>query len=290
MQKTILTCSVTGNQTTVAMNPNLPVTPEQIASSALDAAAAGAAAVHIHVRHPDGSSSMELAHYKEVVDRIRAVDTALIINLTTGPGGRYHPSDADPAVAGERTNLLLPQRRVEHVVALRPDVCTLDLNTMVFGREVVINTPASVRAMAAAIYDCGTVPELEMFDSGDLALAAQLISDGALRVPAIASLVLGTRFGFVADGETMMYARSRLPRDVTWTGFGVGKSAFPMIAQSYILGGHIRIGMEDTVYAGRGKLTSGNGELCDKAKWLVTQLGGELATAEEARVAFGLRS
>ncbi|MBV8458877.1 MAG: 3-keto-5-aminohexanoate cleavage protein, partial [Acetobacteraceae bacterium] len=124
-------------------NPNLPVTPGQIAQACLDAAAAGAAIVHIHVRHPDGRPSMELAHYQEVVELIRAKNDTLVLNLTTGPGGRYHPSDDNPAVAGPRTNFLPPLRRVEHVIALRPDIATLDLNTMTFGSETVINTPAT---------------------------------------------------------------------------------------------------------------------------------------------------
>lgn len=289
MTSTILSCAVTGNLTKPEMNPNLPITPEEIANSALEAAAAGAAIVHIHVRHPDtGAPSMEIGHYREVVERIRARDTALIINLTTGPGGRYQPGDENPAVAGPRTNLLPPLRRVEHVIALRPDIATLDLNTMTFGGETVINTPSSVRTMAEAIYGAGVKPELELFNSSDCHLAADLFAEGSLRSPAMGCLVLGVKYGFPATTETMAYAKSLLPRDMEWTGFGVGRWAFPMLVQSWLLGGHIRIGMEDTVHVARQKPATGNGELVEKAAWLVRQLGGTLATAEEARERLGL--
>jgi uncharacterized protein (DUF849 family) len=286
--KTILTCAVTGNLTRPDQNPALPITPEEIAQSCLDAAAAGAAIVHIHVRHPDGRPSMELAHYRDVVQLIRAKNQALILNLTTGPEGRYHPSDHNPAVAGPRTNLLPPLQRVEHIVELRPEVATLDLNTMTFGNEAVINTPRNVRIMAEAVYDCGVKPEIELFDSGDIELARDMFADGSLRTPAMASLVLGVSYGCPANTEAMLYARNRLPADVAWTGFGVGRAAFPMLAQAYILGGHVRVGMEDTVYVDRGRLTSGNAELVEKACWLIAKLGGKLATSDEARSMVGL--
>jgi uncharacterized protein (DUF849 family) len=287
--KTILTCAVTGNLTRPDQNPNLPITPEQIAQACLDAGAAGAAIVHIHVRHPDGRPSMELAHYHEVVRLIRAKNDALILNLTTGPGGRYHPSDDNPAVAGPRTNFLPPLRRVEHIADIRPDIATLDLNTMTFGAETVINTPRNVRIMAEAIYDSGAKPEIELFDSGDIELARDMFADGSLRTPAMASLVLGVKYGFPANTETMLFARNRLPPDVAWTAFGVGRAVFPMLAQAYVLGGNVRVGMEDTVYVDRGCLTSGNAELVEKARWLVTKLGGEIAGSQEARNMLALR-
>jgi len=287
--KTILTCAVTGNLTLPDQNPNLPITPDEIAQACLVAAAAGAAIVHIHVRHPDGRPSMELAHYREAVRLIRARNDALILNLTTGPGGRYHPSDDNPAVAGPRTNFLPPLRRVEHIADLRPDIATLDLNTMTFGNETVINTPRNVRIMAEAIYDSGVKPEIELFDSGDIELMRDMLSDCSLRTPAMASLVLGVKYGFPANTETMLFARNRLPANVSWTGFGIGRAAFPMLAQAYILGGHVRVGMEDTVYVDRGRLTSSNAELVEKAYWLITKLGGEIATSEEARDLLELR-
>jgi 3-dehydrocarnitine:acetyl-CoA trimethylamine transferase len=288
-KSTILTCAVTGNLTRPDMNPNLPVTPEQIANSALQAAEAGAAIVHIHVRNPtSGGPSMDVALYKDVFERIRAKNKALIINLTTGPGGRYHPSDEDPAKAGPRTNLTHPLKRVAHIKELKPDVATLDLNTMNFGAEVVINTPPNLRKMAEVIYGAGAKPELELFDSGDIQIAHDLIKDGTLKTPGMACLVLGVKYGFAADAETMLYAKSRLPEDIEWTGFGIGRMAFPMVAQAWILGGNARIGMEDTVHVAKGKLTSGNAELVEKARWIIESMGGELASADEARERLGL--
>jgi uncharacterized protein (DUF849 family) len=290
MQKTMITCAVTGNLTKPETNPALPISPQQIADSALEAAAAGAAAVHVHVRHPDtGAPSMELAHYREVVQRIRAKNNALIINLTTGPGGRFQPSDENPAIAGPRTNLLGPERRVEHVVALKPDICTLDLNTMTFGQEVVINTPPNLRKMAAAIYESGAVPEIELFDSGDIHLMSDFLTEGVLRGPLLVSLVLGVKYGFPATPAAMSFAKSTLRHDTVWTGFGVGRSAFPMLAQSFLLGGMVRIGLEDTVNIARGQLAKGNGELVEKARHIIELLGGEIMRADEARKMLKLR-
>lgn len=289
-KNTILTCAVTGNLTKPEMNPNLPLGPDQVAASALEAAEAGAAIVHLHVRHPGtGAPSMELEHYREAVKLIRAKDSSLIINLTTGPGGRYHPSEEDPAVAGPRTNFLHPLKRVEHVVALKPDVCSLDLNTMTFGSEAVINTPENIRIMANAIHAAGTKPELELFDSGDINLARDLIAEGALEPSPMICLVLGVKYGFAASAEAMMFARSQLPENSEWSAFGVGRFAFPMVAQSWILGGNVRIGMEDTVHVAKGKLTSGNGELVEKARWIIESMGGELASAGEARQRLNLQ-
>jgi uncharacterized protein (DUF849 family) len=282
--RTILTCAVTGGLTRPDMNPALPVTPEQIATACLQAADAGAAIVHIHVRDPrTGLQTMELDKYRQVVSMIRAKNSALIINLTTGPGGRYEPGYPNPLEPGPKTNLQPAARRIEHIVALKPDVATLDLNTMVFGGEVVINSPAVIRSMAAAIYDSGVMPELEFFDSGDIAMAHDLLAEGVLKTPALCCLVLGVKYGFVPTAETMLYAKQRLPGGLHWTGFGIGRSAFPMLAQAYILGGNVRIGMEDTVHISKGKLTSGNAELVEKARWIIENLGGELMTSEEAR-------
>jgi uncharacterized protein (DUF849 family) len=290
MPKTMITCAVTGNLTKPGSNEALPITPQQVAESALEAAAAGAAAVHIHVRTPGtGAPSMEVAHYKEAVERIRAKNNALIINLTTGPGGRFQPGEDDPAVPGPRTNFLRPEKRVEHVVALRPDVCTLDLNTMTFGSEVVINTPPNVRKMAAIINEMGVKPELELFDTGDIQLMHDFFAEGVLKRPALVSLVLGVKYGFPATPAAMAYAKSMLPDDTVWTGFGIGRAAFPMVAQSFLLGGMVRIGMEDTVHVARGQLTKGNGELVEKARHIVELLGGEIMRAEEAREMLKLR-
>ncbi|WP_369664729.1 3-keto-5-aminohexanoate cleavage protein [Variovorax sp. V116] len=286
---TILCCAVTGNITTLAQHPGLPCTPEQIANACIDAGRAGAAIVHIHVRHADGRPSMELAHYEEVVQRIRASDVDLVINLTTGPGQRFVPSEHDPKVAAAGTTLMRPEPRVEHVAALRPEICSLDLNTMFSGSSVVINTPANVRKMAALIQEAGTVPELEVFDTGDIHLARDLIAEGTLPEPALFQIVLGVKYGADASPTTLAYLRSLLPEYSRWAAFGIGRQAFPMLAQAFLLGGHVRAGLEDNIYLEKGVLAPDNAALVAKGGRIVRELGGRLASAGEAREILGLR-
>lgn len=287
--KVVITCAVTGNITTREQHPGLPVTPEEIAEASLQAAEEGAAVVHLHVRDPEtGKPSMELDYYRDVVDRIRSRNPSLILNVTTGPGGRFVPSVEDPSVASPGTTLVKPELRVEHIGVLKPDICTLDLNTMNSGGQVVINTPRNVRIMAREIRAAGVKPELELFDSGDLHLARDLIASGELDGPGLFSFVLGVNYGFNASPETMLYARNMLPPGAVWTGFGVGKWSFPMVAQSWLLGGHARVGLEDNIYLSRGVLAPSNAALVSHARKLLADLGAEPARPAEARALFGL--
>lgn len=288
--KTILTVAVTGNLTTVQQHPGLPCTPEQIATACLESAKAGAAVAHIHVRYPDGRPSMEIEHYREVVNRIRDKNSDLIINLTTGPGGRFVPSKDDPRIAGPGTSILHPLKRVEHIVELKPDIATLDLNTMWSGSAAVINTPDNVTIMANEIYKAGVKPELEVFDSGDIQLAHALLAQGVLRRPPLFQIVMGVRYGFISTPQTLMYAHSLLPNDAMWAAFAIGRWEFPMLTQAWFLGGHVRVGMEDNVYISKGKLTPSNAALCEKAVRILDDLGAELATAQEARAILGLKA
>jgi uncharacterized protein (DUF849 family) len=288
-QKVIITCAITGNLTRPEQSPYLPITPQQIADSALEAAEAGASIAHIHVRDPEtGRPSMSIDLYRDVMDRIRARNSSLIINLTTGPGGRFVPSEDDPKVAGPGTTLMVPERRVEHVELLRPDICTLDLNTMNSGGEVVINTPRNVRKMADRIRAVGVMPELELFDTGDCHLARDLIAEGVLQGPGLFSLVLGVKYGFNASPETMLYGRDLLPPGAIWTGFGIGRSEFPMVAQAWLLGGHVRVGMEDNLYLSKGVLAKTNAELVTHAANILRSLGAAIASPAEARALLGL--
>ncbi|MGA7329790.1 MAG: 3-keto-5-aminohexanoate cleavage protein [Rhodomicrobium sp.] len=287
-QKTILSVAVTGNQTTLQQHPSLPCTPLQIASACIESAKAGAAITHIHVRYEDGRPSMELAHYREVVERIRDSGVDVIINLTTGPGQRFIPGKEDPKVAAPGTTLMYPLRRVEHIVALRPEICSLDLNTMWSGTSAVINSPESITIMAQAMKEAGTKPELEVFDSGDIQLAKALIAQKVLETPALFQIVTGIRYGFESTPQTLMYARSLLPEDTQWAGFGIGRMAFPMVAQAFLLGGHIRVGLEDAVNIRKGVLAPSNAAMAEKAARIVDDLGGELATPKEARQILGL--
>jgi uncharacterized protein (DUF849 family) len=200
-KKTILTVAVTGNLTTLQQHPGLPCTPEQIANAVLESAKVGAAVAHIHARYPDGRPSMEVAHYKEIVDRIRDKNSDVVINLTTGQGGRFVPGKEDPKIAGPGTSIVHPLKRVEHIVALKPDIATLDLNTMFSGTAVVINTPENVTIMANEIYKAGSKPELEVFDSGDIQLAHVLAEQGVLKGPLLFQVVMGVRYGFVSTPQ-----------------------------------------------------------------------------------------
>ena len=286
---TILTCAVTGNLTTREQNPALPVTPEEIARSAIDAAKAGASIVHLHARDPStGKGTTKAELFDEIVGRIRDAGCDVILNLSTGEGGRFRPSDDDPKVAAPGSTLMRPELRVAHVERLRPEVCTLDFNTMYSGTAVVINTPRNLEIMTQRVLAAGVMPEIEIFDSGDLQLALAFLEQGILRPPLLWQIVLGVRYGAMADSQTMQYFASRLPRDAQWTAFGIGRMAFPMLAQAYLLGGHVRIGMEDTVYLDKGVLTPSNAALVEKGVRIVQSLGGSIATIAQARQMLGL--
>jgi 3-dehydrocarnitine:acetyl-CoA trimethylamine transferase len=287
--KIFITCAVTGNLTTPDQTPHLPITPEQIADACLGAAEAGAAIVHIHVREPgSGKPSMELGYYRDVVERIRARNTQLILNITTGPGGRFVPSPEEPRLAAPGTTLMVPEKRVEHIAVLRPEICTIDLNTMNSGKEVVINTPDNVRRMAKVMRDAGVKPEIELFDSGDIALMHDLLRDGTLDRPPLCSFVMGVRYGFQPSPETVLYARNMLPAGAEFTAIGIGRATFTTVAQSYLAGGHVRVGLEDSVYLSRGQLAPSNATLVHKARRIVKDLGGQIATPREARDIIGL--
>ncbi len=287
--KTMITCAVTGNLVKPDQTPYLPITPEQIAQACLDAAKAGAAQVHIHVRDPKtGLPSMDVALYEETVHLIRQSNRDVIINLTTGPGGRFVPSEDEPKIFAEGTSLVHPLKRVEHISRIRPDVCSLDLNTMNSGADVVMNTPKNVRKMAAVIRQAGVKPEIEIFDSGDIALARDLIADGTLDGPGMWTFVLGVKYGFQPSPETLLYARSQLPQGAFWSAFGIGRQEFPIVAQSFLAGGHVRVGMEDNIYLERGVLAQSNAQLVAKAAHIIEQLGGEVMPAAQARELLGL--
>jgi uncharacterized protein (DUF849 family) len=289
MKPTILTCAVTGTFPTREHNPALPVTPAEIADACIGAAKAGAAICHIHVREPDtGRPSMKLEYYREVVQRIRGSGTDLIINLTSGPGGRFIPSDDDPTKPAPGTLFKPPEIRTEHIVELKPEICTLDLNTMWFGGGAVINTPRNLRIMAERMYAAGVKPELEVFDIGDLVMAQDLVADGTLKLPTLFQIVTGIKYGMPSTPEAMLLAKSLLPKNCEWAAFGPGRYAFPMLAQAFILGGHCRIGMEDTVHLARGTPTPSNAALVEKAVRIIRELGGKPATVEEARSLLGL--
>lgn len=289
MRKTILTCAVTGNLTSPDMHPGLPITPEQIANAALDAANAGASIVHLHVRDPEtGKGSMEFSLYDEMVTRIREKNTDVILNLTTGEGGRFVPGKDDPKIAADNSTLCRPELRVSHIEKLKPEICTLDLNTMWSGQAAVINTPENLKIMAERIYAAGVKPEIEIFNSSDMHLLNHFIAEGVIKYPVMVQMVMGVRFGAPANSETMMYLKSQLPQNALWAAFGIGRMEYSMLAQSYVLGGHVRVGMEDNLFIKKGELCSGNAQLVEKAVHIVEELGGNIASTDEARELLGL--
>ena len=288
-RKTIITCAVTGGADTVGKHPVIPVTPAQIATAAIEACKAGAAIAHIHVRDPEtGKPSMENQLYGEVVRRIRESGSPIIINLTTGAGARFYPSDNDPATGDRMTTLTTPARRVEHVLELKPEICSLDMGSFNFGDWVFINTPKHLSQMARAIRAAGVKPELEVFESGQIRLAAKLIADGDIAGPALFQLCLGIPWGAPATPETMLYMRDLLPAGSTWAGFGISSLQFPMVAQAVLLGGHVRVGLEDNLYLERGVFAPSNAALVERAVAVIRAIGGEVATPNEARTILGL--
>jgi 3-dehydrocarnitine:acetyl-CoA trimethylamine transferase len=287
-RKVIIACAVTGSADTPGKNPAVPVTPAQIAQSAIDAAKAGAAIVHIHVRDPQTTRpSMELAHYREVFERIRSSGTDVVINLTTGPGARFAPGAEEPLKVGPGTNLKTAAERVKHVVELKPEICSLDMGSMNMGQYVFVNTPSILENMAVAIRDAGIVPELEVFETGHLLLAKRMIETGHIKPPGMFQICLGISWGQPATTEAMTYMRNLLPANSPWFAFGISLHQFPMVAQTVLLGGHVRVGLEDNIYLGKGQLAPSNAALVEKAAKIIEVLGDHVATPAEARKMLG---
>jgi uncharacterized protein (DUF849 family) len=290
MAKTVITCALTGGFDNTDKNPAIPITPEQIARSGLDAANAGAAVIHIHVRDPKtGKPSMALELYEETVQRIRAENKQVVINLTSGAGGRFIPADGDdPWKAGTGTTLTSPSIRMRHIEKLRPDICSLDCGSMNFGPHVFVNTPGHLADMAARAKAVGTKPELEVFEMGHIEMAKKLIIEGLIPGIPLFQLCLGISYGAPATPETMLAMRNNLPQGALWSAFGIGRQQFPFVAQTVLFGGHVRVGLEDNLYLGKGQLAPSNAAMVAKAAAIIRLIGGDIATPAEARLIFGL--
>lgn len=286
--KVFITCAVTGSSPMPA-HPNFPFRPDHVAAEALAAAEAGASIIHLHVRDREtGVPSQALDDYREVVGLIRQKNDAVILNVTTGPGCTWMQSADDPAVAGPGTLMFTAERRLEHILELKPDMCTLDICTMNLWGGVAINLDPMITRMGEMIQDAGVMPEIECFEAGDFVFADDLMAKGALPKNAPYSFVLGTKYGLPATPEAMMYCKNQLPRGAQWTGFGVSRHSFPMAAQAVLLGGNVRVGFEDTIYLRRGQLANDNASLVHWGAELIERLGGEIATVGETREMLGL--
>ena len=282
----IISCAVTGAGDTSGRSEHVPVTPEQIASSALDAASAGAAIVHCHVRDLDtGKGTRTVDLYREVVDRIREKNTEVVVNLTAGMGGDLNvgPDDA-PMDWQPGTDLVGGLDRLAHVEAIRPDICSMDCGSLNFGdhNEVYVSTPAMLRIMAERVRELGVRPELEVFDTGNLWFAETMIAAGLLAAPYWIQLCLSIPYGTPLDVGILQAMVNRLPDEAEFTSFGLGAMQMPMVAQSVMLGGHVRVGLEDNLYLERGVLAT-NAQLVEKAIRIVELVGARIQSPADAR-------
>ena len=287
----VITCAVTGAGDTVGKHPDIPVTPAQIAASALDAAKAGAAIVHCHVRDPaTGKGSRDVALYREVVDRIRDAETDVVINLTAGMGGDlFIGPDETPTEFGEETDLVGAIERIPHVEELLPEICSLDCGSYNFGEGslVYVSTPDMLRRGAMRIQELGVKPELEIFDTGHLSFTLKMIEEGLIDDPPLFQLCFGIPWAAPADVGVFRSWVEMLPVGANFTAFALSRDQMPWAAQSVLLGGHVRVGLEDNLYLQRGVFAT-NAQLVERARQIVELMGCRVLGPDEAREKFGL--
>lgn len=286
--KVFVTCAVTGSGETVGKSPHVPVTPEQIATSALEAADAGAAIVHIHVRDPEtGLGSRDTKLYAEVVERIRSSGRDVVINLTAGMGGdMVLGSDEAPLPLAEAgTDMAGATERLAHVEQLLPEICTLDCGTMNFGSGgdyIMVNSPAVLRTMAKRVQELGVRPELEVFDTGHLVQVKELVRDGLLDDPLMVQLCMGIAYGAPDDPGTFLALVNQLPANTTFSAFSIGRMQLPFVAMAALAGGNVRVGLEDNLYLGRGEFAT-NAQLVARAVQILEGMGIGIMGPSEVR-------
>jgi len=289
----IITCAVTGSGDSVGKHPAIPVTPAQIADAAIEAAKAGAAVAHIHVREPDtGAPSRRADLFREVVECIRESDTDVIINLTTGMGGDlFFGPDDNPLDFREPTDCVGQMERMIHVEELLPEICSMDCGSFNYGggNYVYISTPDMLTLGAKRLQEIGVKPELEVFEMGHISFARHLIDEGLLDSPPLFQVCLGIRWSAEANTAAFKAMVDHLPPGCNWAGFGVSAWEMPMVAQAMLLGGNVRVGLEDNLYLEKGVFAS-NGQLVEKAANIITLLGGNVQTPAEARETLGLKN
>ena len=291
-KEVFITCAVTGSGATQDRSPHVPRSPEQIANSALDAARAGAAIVHCHVRDPEtGKPSRDLKLYREVTDRIRASDTDVVLNLTAGMGGDIVFGDVEHPfpVNAKATDMVGATERVAHVADCLPEICTLDCGTMNFNEAdyVMTNTPGMLRAMGRMMTGLRVLPEVEAFDTGHLWFAKELVKEGVLAPNALVQLCMGVPWGAPNDLNTFMAMVNNVPSDWTWSAFSLGRDQMAYVAAAVLAGGNVRVGLEDNLWLGKGQLAT-NAQLVERAGTIIENLGARLMTPAEVRVKLGL--
>jgi len=281
----IITCALTGAGDTVGRSEHVPVTPEQIAESGIAAARAGAAIIHIHVRDPEtGVGSRDVELYREAVGLIRASDVDVVVNTTAGMGGDLVLDPHDPTTFVEGTDLVSGVERLAHVEELLPDICTLDCGSLNFGEGslVYVSTPDMLREGAKRIQELGVRVEMEIFDTGHLWFAKTLVEEGLVDAPAMFQLCMGIPYGAPADPRLLATMVDQLPEGAVWASFALGSMQMPWVAQSVLLGGHVRVGLEDNLYLSRG-VKATNAQLVERARGIVEGMGASVATPDEAR-------
>ena len=287
----VVTCAVTGAGDTTGKSPHVPVTPKDIAAAAIEAAKAGAAIAHIHVRDPEtGKGSRDPKLFKEVVDRVRDSGTDVVINLTAGMGGDWVPSDEDPAMPGPGTDMISAEERLAHVHECLPEICSLDCGTLNFGNgnEIYISTPPMLRRMAALTKEWGVKPELEVFELGHIRFATQMIHEGLIAEPPMFQICLGIPWGADQSVDTMKAMKDHLPQGANWAGFGISRMQMPMAATAVAMGGNVRVGLEDNIYLDRGVLAT-NGQLVTRAIEILERMGAHALSPQETRNKLCLR-
>jgi uncharacterized protein (DUF849 family) len=289
-----ITCAVTGVGDTVGRSDRVPVTPEQIAAAAVEAAEAGAAVVHIHVRDPEtGQGARDPRLYREVVERIRASGTDVVVNLTAGMGGDLVLGDVEAPLPpdADGTDLAGATERLAHVEELLPEICTLDCGTINFaagGDYVLVNAPGMLRAMARRVQELGVRPELEVFDTGQLVMVKELIADGLIDDPVLIQLCTGIPYGAPDDPSTLLAMVNQLPPGAVFSAFSIGRMQLPFVAMAALVGGNVRVGLEDNIYLSRGTLAS-NGELVDRAVRILESMNVKILGPARVREKLRLR-
>lgn len=281
-----ITCAVTGSGGTQDKSPHVPRSPEQIANSAIDAAKAGAAIVHCHVRDPEsGAPRRDIALYREVTQRIRDADIDVVLNLTAGMGGDMVFGSVEaplPVAAG--TDMAGATERVAHIAACLPEICTLDCGTMNFAEAdyVMTNTPGMLRAMGKMMTELGVKPEIEAFDTGHLWFAKQLVSEGILEADALVQLCMGVPWGAPDDLNTFMAMVNNVPSNWNWSAFALGRNELPYVAASVLAGGNVRVGLEDNLMLAKGQLAT-NAQLVERAVTIIENMGASVMNAAQVR-------
>lgn len=286
-REVFITCAVTGSGGTQDRSEHVPRSPKQIAEAAIEAARAGAAIVHCHVRDPEtGQPGRDVGHFREVTERIRDSEVDVVVNLTAGMGGDLvlgsgdHPLPPDEA----GTDMASAEERVAHVVECRPEICTLDCGTMNFAEAdyIMVNTPGMLRAMAGLMQEAGVRVEIEAFDTGHLWFAKQLVREGLIDAPVMVQLCMGIPWGAPDDLNTFLAMVNNVPKDWIFSAFSISRNEMPYVAAAALAGGNVRVGLEDNLYLERGVLAT-NAQLVERARTIVENMGARVIGPGEVR-------